>query len=191
MLDPWASRSKGRGMTTEQAFVNDAYLSLGSNIEPEFHLPQAVAELKQFGQIKAVSSVWQSSAIGTSGQPDFLNAALLLETSLSAGDLRQKAIAQIENSLGRVRTEDKNAPRTIDIDIILFNHEIFILGHRQIPDPELLQRSFVAIPMAEVAPDYVHPQVNVTLKEIASRFELHKETIFRREDVELVISNGD
>ena len=186
MLDPWASRSTGRGMTTEQAFVNDVYLSLGSNIEPEFHLPQAVAELKQFGQIKAVSSVWQSSAIGTSGQPDFLNAALLLETSLSAMELRQKAIAQIENSLGRVRTEDKNAPRTIDIDIVLFNHDILDFGRRRIPDSELLNHAYVAIPMAEVAPDYHHPEVNITLKEIASRFDLKKETFFRRDDVELL-----
>ena len=174
------------GMVSDNTPTNLAYLSLGSNIEPEHNLPEAVAQLTRFGQIKAASSVWQTAAVGFSDQPDFLNAAVLLETALSAEDLRQQAIAEIENCLGRVRTENKNGPRPIDIDIILFNHDVLTLGQRRIPDPELLERAFVAIPMAEIAPDYVHPEANVTLEEIAHQFNPATEAITRRDDVELL-----
>jgi 2-amino-4-hydroxy-6-hydroxymethyldihydropteridine diphosphokinase len=165
--------------------TNMAYLSLGSNIEPEHNLPEAVAQLAHFGHVKAASSVWQTAPVGFSGQPDFLNAAVLLETKLSAKTLRQQVITQIENSLGRMRTENKNGPRSIDIDIMLFNHDVLSIGQRCIPDPELLERSFVAIPMAEIAPDYVHPEENATLAEIARRFNPATEAIKRRDDVEL------
>ena len=85
---------------SENTPTNLAYLSLGSNIEPEHNLPEAVAQLARFGRIKAASSVWQTAAVGFTEQPDFLNAAVILETALSARTLRQQAITQIENSLG-------------------------------------------------------------------------------------------
>lgn len=170
---------------SEKEPTNLAYLCLGSNIEPEHNLPEAVAQLTRFGRIKATSSVWQTTPAGFTEQPDFLNAAVLLETALSADELRQSAITQIENSLGRVRTENKSGPRSIDIDIMLFNHDVLTVGQRRIPDPELLERSFVAIPMAEIAPDYVHPEVKLTLEEIALQFNPATEVITRRDDVEL------
>ena len=173
-------------MKTKNTPSNLAYLSLGSNIEPELNLPKAVEQLAQFGRIKAVSSVWQTAPVGFTEQPDFLNAAVLLETDLSAMVLRQKAISYIENSLGRIRTENKNGPRTIDIDIMLFNHDVITIGARHIPDPELLKRSFVAIPMAEIAPNYVHPEAKVTLVEIARQFNPATEAIIRREGVDLI-----
>lgn len=156
---------------TEVQRTNLAYLSLGSNIEPESNLPAAVAQLAQFGRVRAVSSVWQTAPLGFADQPDFLNAAVLLETSLSAGALCEDAIAQIERNLKRVRTTDKSGPRTIDIDVVLFNDDVLSLGHRHIPDPEVLERPFVAILLAEVAPDYVHPETGETLHEIAGQFD--------------------
>jgi 2-amino-4-hydroxy-6-hydroxymethyldihydropteridine diphosphokinase len=162
-----------------------AYLSLGSNIEPERYLPAAVAGLAQYGRVRGVSAVWETRPVGFSDQPNFLNAAVLLETDLSAQALREEAIASIETALGRVRTENKNAPRTIDIDIMLFNHDILQVGRRCIPDPEVLERPFVAIPLAEIAPDYVHPETGRTLKEIARRFDPTAAGMRRRNDVEL------
>ena len=155
----------------EATAPNLAYLSLGSNIEPERNLPAAVAQLAQFGRIRAVSTVWQTAPIGFTDQPDFLNAVVLLETPLSARALREQVIVQIEQNLNRVRTANKNAPRTIDIDIMLFNHDVLSLGRRRIPDPEVLERPFVAIPLAEIAPDYVHPETGQTLRQIAQRFD--------------------
>jgi len=155
----------------EAGALNLAYLSLGSNIEPERNLLAAVAQLAQFGRIRAVSTVWQTAPIGFTDQADFLNAVVLLETPLSAQALREQVIVQIEQNLKRVRTANKNAPRTIDVDIMLFNHDVLSLGRRRIPDPEVLERPFVAIPLAEIAPDYVHPETGQTLRQIARRFD--------------------
>lgn len=170
--------------------ANLAYLSLGSNIEPDRNLPAAVSQLAQFGQVRAVSSVWETLPVGFSDQPNFLNAVVLLETHLSARALREEAITAIEEALGRVRTENKNAPRTIDIDIMLFNHDIIQLERRRIPDPEVLERSFVAIPLAEITPDYVHPETGQTLKDIAGQFDATSADMVLRDDVELAISKG-
>ncbi len=164
---------------------NRAYLSLGSNIEPERNLPEAVRRLASFGCVVRASSVWQSPPLGFIEQADFLNGAVLLETGLDAERLKLQAIAGIETALGRVRSSNKNAPRTIDIDIELFNRDIFSVGRRQIPDPELLQRPFVAIPLAEIAPDYVHPLTGETLARIAARFGPAPANMHRRPDVSL------
>ena len=168
---------------------NLAYLSLGSNIEPEQNLPAAVSQLAQFGRVRAVSIVWETLPVGFSDQPNFLNAAVLLETHLSAQALREEAITAIEAALGRVRTENKNGPRTIDIDIMLFNHDIIQLERRRIPDPGVLERSFVAIPLAEISPDYVHPETGQTLKDIAGQFDTTSAGMNRRDDVRLAIYN--
>jgi 2-amino-4-hydroxy-6-hydroxymethyldihydropteridine diphosphokinase len=110
---------------------------------------------------------------------------VLLETDLSAPALREEAIVAIEAALGRVRTENKNAPRTIDVDIMLFNHDIIQLKWRHIPDPEVLERPFVAIPLAEIAPDYIHPETGQTLQDIACRFDPTSAGMRRRADVVL------
>jgi len=169
----------------EAGALNLAYLSLGSNIEPEHNLPAAVAQLARFGCIRAVSTVWQTAPIGFTDQPDFLNAVVLLETPLSARTLRERVIVQIEQRLNRVRTADKNAPRTIDIDIMLFNQDVLSLGRRRIPDPEVLERPFVAIPLAEIAPDYVHPQTGQSLQQIADKFDPHAAGMVPRHDLVL------
>ena len=160
--------------------ANRAYLSLGSNIEPERNLPAAVRELRAFGRVLGVSSVWESApfdAVGTAATDratrqetkNFLNAAVLLETELSPAELYDKAIAVIERRLGRVRDpHDKNAPRTIDIDLSLFNRDVLQVAGHSIPDPEIAKRPFVAIPLAELDPDYVHPVENRKLADITA-----------------------
>jgi 2-amino-4-hydroxy-6-hydroxymethyldihydropteridine diphosphokinase len=160
-----------------------AYLSLGSNIEPERNLPAAVALLARYGRVRAVSTVWETRPVGFADQPNFLNVALILETRLSAQALRSEAIADIETALGRIRSENKNAPRTIDIDIMFFNHDVLQIGNRHIPDPEVLERAFVAIPMAEIAPDYVHPETGQTLQAIARQFDPMQSGMRRRRDI--------
>jgi 2-amino-4-hydroxy-6-hydroxymethyldihydropteridine diphosphokinase len=169
--------------------LNLAYLSIGSNIDPERNLPEAVARLAQYGHIRAVSSVWESAPVGFAQQANFLNAAVLLATELSAEELRAGPIAGIEAALGRVRTENKNAPRPIDIDIMLYNQDILDVGHRHIPDPEIRGRSFVAIPLAEIAPAYIHPETGETLGAIADRFSAARLTMRLRADVRLLPSS--
>jgi 2-amino-4-hydroxy-6-hydroxymethyldihydropteridine diphosphokinase len=154
---------------------NRAYLSLGSNIQAEIHLPAAVGMLSKVGRVLAVSRVWESApfreskASGDDGAQNFLNAAVLLETLLSARALCLDAVPTLEARLGRVRDpHDKNAPRTIDVDLSLFNRDVLTVGHRSIPDPDILTRAFVAVPLAEVDPDYLHPTADRTLAQIAA-----------------------
>ncbi len=150
--------------------ANCVYILLGSNIDKERNLPQAVRLLAQLERVAAVSSVYETAPVGLEDQPHFLNAAIQVETELSAAVFRRQILTQIERLLGRVRTDDKNAPRTIDADMILFNDAVFDLDktHR-IPDPDLLQFPHVAVPIAELAPDLMHPETGERLGYIAAR----------------------
>ena len=171
--------------------MNRAFLSLGSNIAAEKNLPAAVQLLREYGVVRAFSGVLESPALEGADHPDYLNAAVLLETPLSAVSLRHQAINHIERVLGRVRNpRNPHAPRPIDIDIMLFNRDIISLGHRHIPDGEILERAFVALALAELDPDYIHPQTGQTLAEIASGFSDESSRFRRREDVNLMAQKG-
>ncbi|MGE3313474.1 MAG: 2-amino-4-hydroxy-6-hydroxymethyldihydropteridine diphosphokinase [Planctomycetaceae bacterium] len=162
------------------------FLSLGSNIEPEKNLPAAVRELERFGSVLRVSQVWQTAPVGWTDQSDFLNAAVLLETNLTAQQFRAVAIAAIESRLGRVRDPDnKNAPRTIDIDIALYNDDIIESEGRKIPDPDILTRPFVAATLAELDPERVHPETGESLRRIATKLQASAPAMTLRSDVQL------
>ena len=171
--------------------MNRAYLSLGSNIAPEKNLPDAVRLLSKYGELLSSSSVWESSPLYGLDHPNYLNAAVLLATPLSAAVLRHRAISHIETILGRVRNpRNLHAPRPIDIDIMLFNRDVICLGHRHIPDDEIMQRGFVAIALAELDPDYVHPETGQTLAEIADGFVVADSQLKLRDDVQLIQQKG-
>ena len=142
--------------------AHEAYLCLGSNIQPEKHIREAIQHLEKHGQIHAVSQAWQSQAYGMDG-PDFLNACLLFNTTLEADDLIETVIRPIEAALGRVRGPDKFAPRTIDIDLILFNDEPF--------GEEFWSSPFVIVPLAELLPNFPHPLQYENLKRVAERMQ--------------------
>jgi 2-amino-4-hydroxy-6-hydroxymethyldihydropteridine diphosphokinase len=129
----------------------EAGLLLGSNISPEFHLPAAVERIGALGTVARLSDVWQSAPVGYIDQPDFFNTALLLDTDLSREDLRQQ-LRRIEDSLGRVRDpSNKNAPRTIDIDIAMWGIHGDIASFWT--DPDIAQRLFAAVPFAAIVPN--------------------------------------
>ena len=139
--------------------LHEAYLNIGSNIEPEKHLRESIRMLREHGQVKAVSNAWQSHAFGSDG-PDFLNACVLFLTPLEASELKEQIIRPIEASLGRVRGPDKYAPRPIDIDIILFNDEPF--------GWEFWSNAFVVVPLADLLPDFHHPLNYEKLAQVAA-----------------------
>ena len=167
------------------AETNRVFISLGSNIDAETNLTAAVRHLRNHDAVEviATSRVYETAPVGTVDQPNFLNAALLIRTQLSAEALKAGPLWEVEQVLGRVRTADKNAPRTIDLDIALFNYDVLDIGVRHIPDPELLTRAHVAVPVADLAPYYIHPETGATLEEIAARLPV--EGIVMRTDLVL------
>jgi 2-amino-4-hydroxy-6-hydroxymethyldihydropteridine diphosphokinase len=168
--------------------TNLVYLSLGSNIEPEENMRAAVEMLATLAKLRAVSSVWETPPLGLTDQPNFLNAAAMVETKLAAKQFKRQVIHPIERALGRVRTADKFGPRSIDIDIILFNRDIFELDNQPIPNRELLERPFVGIPLAEIAPDTIHPETGQSLSEIAASFNVTEADMDLRVDISLALT---
>lgn len=147
--------------------IAPAIVALGSNIQPETNLPLAVARLRPLGA-QAVSRAYQNRALGDRSQPDFINAAALLETAQGPSALRA-ALRQIEADLGRQRTADKYAPRTIDLDLLLLGDQIVDGPEWWLPDPGLLELAHLAVPAAEIAPDVIHPMSGETLQGVADR----------------------
>ena len=142
-------------------------LLLGSNIQPEKNLALGMDLLRQKVKIIRSSSVWESPSVGSSG-PDFLNVAVMVITQMEVVELKENVLRPLEGQLGRVRSQDKNAPRPIDVDIILFD--------RRLVDPNLFLYAHRAVPVADLLPDFPSPQGR-TLAEIAS--ELAKNTPIR------------
>lgn len=159
-----------------------AFVLLGSNLEPESNLPRAVAGLARLGQIRRVSSVYQSPPVARPDQPNFLNAAVLLETEHDPPAL-QRALRQLEAELGRVRGRDKHEPRTIDLDLCLYGSRIDT-GSVPLPDPDLLEHAHAAAPIAELDPEFRHPVTGEPLGHIARRLRKGA-TLTRRDDVRL------
>jgi len=159
------------------------FIALGSNINPEYNMREAVQRLSSRCRLLAVSPVYETAPVGKTDQPNFLNAAVLIETDLTAAELKAQMLQVIEQELGRVRAEDKNAPRTIDLDIALFDDQVLDLGQRHIPDPDILNYPHIAVPLADLAPQRRHPETGQTLLEIAQG--LPASGLVRRPDVVL------
>jgi 2-amino-4-hydroxy-6-hydroxymethyldihydropteridine diphosphokinase len=127
------------------ALQHRACLLLGSNLQPEENLRKAVNLLRQNFRVEQGSGVWESVAVGSDG-PNFLNAAVVIRTSLKPQQLKDGYLRPLEARLGRVRTMDKNAPRTIDIDIVAWDADIV--------DANVWKYAHAAVPVAELLPCY-------------------------------------
>ncbi len=143
-------------------------LLLGSNIQPEENLRLGMDLLRQQLKVVCNSSVWETIAVGSDG-PNFLNMAVLIVTPFEALDLKEKILRPLEQRLGRVPSEDKNAPRPIDVDIVIFDDSLL--------DPNLWQFAHRAVPVAELLPGFRSGQ-GETLKQVADK--LAKTTPVRR-----------
>lgn len=141
----------------------DAYIAVGSNIEPQENIIRALLDLKIIQPITAVSNFYKTSAVGRPGQPDFFNGIIKIQSALDPRRLKFNVLRKIENQLGRIRTSDKFAPRTIDLDIILYGTQIINEADIKIPDPSIRLYPFVAVPLLELAPKLSLPDTNTPL----------------------------
>ena len=140
--------------------LHGAYLSLGSNIEPEVNLVRALELLHKLGRVEKISSAWESESVGAEG-PNYLNACILFVTPLEQDALKERVLLPIEAQLGRKRTENRFAPRPIDIDIVVFDERSC--------DDKYWEQAFVVIPLAEIHPHFRNPVQNETVAETATR----------------------
>ena len=143
------------------------YLSLGSNIgDREANLRSAIARLHHTPdfEVKRISAVWETAPMYRTDQPEFLNCVLEAESTLFPMRLLLRA-AKIEQDMGRRRAE-KNGPRSIDIDIVIFGRFAMNTPQLQVPHPRMAERRFVLEPLAELAPDLRHPVTCQTVREM-------------------------
>ena len=146
--------------------MNKAYLLTGSNLgDREQYLVKARLLIEEHcGKIMKASSLYETAAWGKTDQPSFLNQALELDTSLNAKQLIRR-ILKVEKIMGRIRDE-KYGPRLIDIDILLFNNEKHNYQFLKLPHPEMQNRRFALLPLAEIAAGIIHPVLNKTIHEL-------------------------
>ncbi|HEX2282210.1 MAG TPA: 2-amino-4-hydroxy-6-hydroxymethyldihydropteridine diphosphokinase [Thermomicrobiales bacterium] len=143
-----------------------AYIGLGANLGDRLAtLRTAVQRLEILGRITGISRLYETEPVGYLEQPPFLNAVVALETELAPGELLG-ALLGIERGLGRERSF-RNAPRTLDLDLLLVDDLVLNTPEATLPHPRLHERAFVLVPLAELAPAMVHPGSGLTVGELA------------------------
>ncbi len=144
------------------------YLGIGSNLgNRESNLAKALEALSRRMTIERISSIYETEPVGYVEQPWFLNMVCSGTTGLDPFEVLSLA-KEIEAQLGRI-PDFPNAPRTIDIDIIFYDDRIIETTDLVIPHPRMVERAFVLIPLAEIAPEFIHPANGTSVKELLSK----------------------
>jgi 2-amino-4-hydroxy-6-hydroxymethyldihydropteridine diphosphokinase len=145
-----------------------AYIALGANLGDRLETMRRVVErLASLGVVEAASSVYETAPVGFAAQPPFLNAVVRLRTNVPPGELI-RALLAFETELGRVRTFP-NAPRTIDLDLLLYDTLVTQSEELTVPHPRLHERAFVLAPLAEIASAVAHPALGARIDELLAR----------------------
>lgn len=155
------------------------YLSLGSNVEREKHIRSCIAALKHhFGDVLC-SSVYESEAVGFAGS-HFYNLVACIETALPLSELNNR-LKKIEDEHGRNRNGPKFSPRTLDIDILTYGDLTGCIEGIDLPREEICKNAFVLLPLADIAPDAMHPLLHKSYGELWAAYDKHKQKLWRVE----------
>ncbi len=147
-----------------------AFVAIGSNINAAANLRAAMGMLAQRIPLLGISTVYCTEPIERREQPAFYNCVVEIDTAMAPLDLKFQVLRPIEEALGRERSSDKHAPRTIDLDLILYDDLILNDKDLIVPDPEIASRFFLAVPLAELDPDLMSPGTGVRISAIAEGF---------------------
>lgn len=154
--------------------MEHAFISIGSNINPEENIRKALRLLSGRVVVSAISNIYKTEPVGRAGQDHFYNCVIDVLTDRKPEDLKN-ILKEIEDSLGRKREADKNADRTIDLDIILYGN--LVSEDMKIPDPEITERPFLAIPLAELAPGIILPGKNISIDDVIEKMSVNGMTL--------------
>jgi len=159
--------------------MHQVYISLGSNLKDKFtNIKLALYYLKSIGKIVKKSSLYKTSPVENENQPFFLNCVVKIYTNLTAYKLLNE-LKNIEKKLGRKKTKKRFQPRVIDLDILFYDKKIIRSKNLTIPHEKLHKRKFVLWPLAEVAPNFIHPILKKTIKKIKNELRDPSQKIWR------------
>ncbi len=145
-----------------------AFIGIGSNIEPAANVRAALHALAGESCLAGISTIYLTEALGDAAQPPYYNGVAEIETEVPPREMKFGVLRGIEQSLGRQRSVDKYAPRTMDLDLIVYGDLVLHEEGLDIPDPDILTRPFLAIPLCELEPDLVLAGYGLRISEIAA-----------------------
>lgn len=152
--------------------MSRVYIGIGSNIEPAKNVRRAIHRLAEETRLMGVSTVYCTDALGRPEQPPYFNCVAAIDTEMPPIAVKRGMLRSIEDSLGRVRSADKYAPRTIDLDLIVYGNLVVDKDGLKIPDPEILERPFLAVPLYELAPDLMLPGFRLKIGDVVAMLHL-------------------
>ncbi len=143
------------------------FVGVGSNVEPNANVKSALLTLDRAVGVRALSTFYRTPALDRPNDPPFVNGVIEVRNALGPLQLKQ-LLRRTEQDLGRRRGSDRYAPRTIDLDLLIYGDLVCNSDELRLPDPAILERPFVAIPLLEVAPDLIVPGSDATLRSVVT-----------------------
>jgi 2-amino-4-hydroxy-6-hydroxymethyldihydropteridine diphosphokinase len=148
------------------------FVGVGSSIEPEVHVERALARLREAPGVVALSTFYRTPALGRPADPPFVNGVVEVKDALAPAELKA-LLGRVEGAEGRRREADAFAPRTLDLDLLLYGALVSRAPALRLPHPDLSRRRFVAVPLLELAPDLVLPGSRTRLVELVDAMPPH------------------